>query len=772
MLSARRVPAQGATPDRSSPGWADSLRLPGRTLRARTHCQARITSPRCRGAQAGKFHYETCMKLLKKCRPGRSLLASLCFVAGLAGQTSLADPADGGHATVELVAEREIVQPGETFYAAFDLVIAEGWHVYWRNPGDAGLPPKANWTAGAAAVDGEFVWPIPKELVVVEGQIMDYGYDERLVLPFAVNVPVEAAGEFELSGKLDYLICEEICIPETAAYSLRLPVAERGEVNVPGGRLIADWIERAPARLEGEACLTDEGDTWLLSMAAPALAQAGSAIRFFPYDNEISHSAAQVARFGEQGASLDLVPGYAESFPDELAGIVVLEDSAGRRTGHELRAIPCAVPLAATSGLASLAEPAAFSAARFALIGLMALAGGLVLNLMPCVLPVLSLKAFGMVETAARGDAARLRAHGWFYTGGVLVSFLAIGATFVALRSAGEFLSLGFQLQYPAVVALLALLMFVIGLWLFGTVTLGSSVQGVGNSLATQGGSAGAFFTGVLAAVVGAPCIGPFLGIALGAVISQPAAVVLIVFALVGFGLALPFLALSHMPGLSGRLPKPGLWMERLKQVFAFPMFLTAIWLLSVLGSQVGMGPVVWTLVGAVIIGFAAWAFGNRERRVFAVAGLLVAGAGVFLPVWASLSALPRTETASATGGLASAAVAWAPETVAEAIRKGQGVFVDFTATWCATCQVNKLTTLRSGRVRDAFARADIVFMVADFTNRDERIARELEMRGRAGVPMYLLYDPGEPNPKILPQLLSENLVLEEIERILSEAET
>lgn len=697
-------------------------------------------------------------------------IAALCVAIGTIGRPIVAQPVDGGHARVELISERDGVQPGETFFAAFDMSIDTGWHVYWRNPGDAGLPPRVSWAGEATVPTGEFIWPIPKELAVVEGQIMDYGYDERLVLPFPVNVPEDATGEIELAGRLDYLICEDICIPESVDFSLKIPVNSSSLVNEPNGKLIADWIDRTSVRLDGESCLTEEGEAWRLSIASPEVAKPGSRIRFFPYENEISHSAVQTAEFGERGASIGLAPGYAQTFPDALSGVVVVENVDGSRAGYELTAPACAVPLSATSGL-SLVEPQVVEPVGLVLISLLALAGGLVLNLMPCVLPVLSLKAFGMVETAARGDASKLRAHGWFYTGGVLVSFLAIGATFVALRSTGELLSLGFQLQYPVVVALLALLMYVIGLWLFGAVSFGTSVQGIGNDLATKNGASGAFFTGVLAAFVGAPCIGPFLGVALGAVIGQPAAIVMLVFGLVGLGLALPFLLLSHVPGLSKRLPKPGAWMERLKQVFAFPMFLTAIWLLSVLGSQVGLGPVMWTLVGAVFIRFAAWLVTGRSRGITAIAGFILAGAGVTLAVWASLVAVPYKGSASAVAQSSYADETWSPTNVAERLANGQGVFVDFTATWCATCQVNKLTTLRSKRVRDGFARADIVFMVADYTNRDPQIAEELEKRGRAGVPLYLLYDPGDAEPAILPQLLSEALVLDEIERILREGE-
>ena len=403
--------------------------------------------------------------------------------------------------------------------------------------------------------------------------------------------------------------------------------------------------------------------------------------------------------------------------------------------------------------------------ALLAIAGL-ALIGGLVLNLMPCVLPVLSIKAVGMVEAAAQGDKAHLRAHGLWYTAGVLITFLLIAVIFIALRAAGDFVSLGFQLQYPPIVAALALLVFLIGLWLIGFFELGTSVQGAGSGLAQKQGNMGAFFTGVLAAVVGAPCVGPFLGVALGAVVTQPAPVVLIVFALMGFGLALPFLALSYAPGLQRVLPKPGAWMERLKQFFAFPMFLTAVWLLDVLSQQAGSGAVSWTVAGAVALTFGIWLMrsaGGRTRLAARVAGALAIVFGAYLAINAAMRPAGEGATQTAYAKSDFKTVEWSPETVEATLAEGKGVFVDFTAAWCVICQANKRTTLSRPEIRAAMEDAGIVFMVADFTNRDEVIAGEIRRHGRAGVPMYLLYGVGRTEPKILPQTLSPRLVLREI---------
>ncbi|MEL7482666.1 MAG: protein-disulfide reductase DsbD domain-containing protein, partial [Pseudomonadota bacterium] len=535
-------------------------------------------------------------------------------------------------AIVDLIAERTAVTPGETFYVAFDMKLDEGWHVYWRNPGDAGLPPRVMWDGNGQDVSGDFVWPIPKELEVAPGQIMDYGYDDRLVLPFPVTVPSGVSGPLTLSGVLDYLICKDICIPEEARFTLTLAAGAVSGIDETNGALIGEWVSRAPTEFSGEACLTEDGDTWRLSAATTEIASGGRSLRFFPYRNEISHSAKQPATFGQAGGSVSLTPAFSADMPGSISGVLVHEGQDGVRRGFAVTASACSAALAGTSGAAPVG---AGRINLFAIAGL-ALLGGLILNLMPCVLPVLSMKAIGMVEAATHGDAGVLRVHGWLYTAGVVLSFLAVAAAFLALRAAGEFLSLGFQLQYPVVVAGLAVLVFVIGLWLLGAVEFGSSIQGAGSDLAARRGGAGAFFTGVLAAIVGAPCIGPFLGVALGAVLTQPAYIVIAVFALVGLGLALPFLMLSHLPGLSNWLPKPGLWMVRLKQAFAFPMFLTAVWLLSVLDRQTGGTAVTWVLAGMVLIAFAAWGFrsaGGALRRGFQGVAVSLAVAGLVLPI-------------------------------------------------------------------------------------------------------------------------------------------
>lgn len=699
------------------------------------------------------------------------LRCAITFFVSLMLGLSLANAQPGGQrqAKVDFVSERDIAQPGETFFVAFDFEIKPKWHVYWRNAGDSGLPAEIFWSEGLGEEAGDFIWAAPHEIVVLEDQIMNYGFSDRLVLPFSLTVPATAAvGDVvRLAGTLEYQICDDVCIIEREEFDVSVAVGEAPRINETDGALIAQWIGKAPTEFEGETSFVgqNEDTSWTLHLAAPELAQAADHIRFFPYEHDIKHAASQPVSHGPNGATLTLTPGYLPELGKKVDGVVVVERDGAPTLAYEISAPVGANKLAGTSGSSGQnALKGGTSKAGlnlFAIAGL-ALLGGLILNLMPCVLPVLSIKAVGMVHAVTSGDSAHMRAHGIWYTIGVLVSFLAVAGIFIALRSAGHLVSFGFQLQYPAVVAALVLIMFLIGLWLLGVFEVGTSIQGVGSGLAAKQGNTGAFFTGVLAAIVGAPCVGPFLAVAAGAVVSAPAPIVIFVFFLIGLGMALPFLAISFMPNLQRFLPKPGAWMERLKQFFAFPMFLTAAWLLSVLGEQAGTRAVMWAVVGATLLGFGIWALSNSGGRLKLAAtafGAAMLLGGVALPINASLNGAPPAlgEPVSYAGDYQSEA--WSTARVDEVLGEGRGIFVDFTATWCATCQVNKLTTLKKTAVQKAFADNNITFMVADYTNRDDAITAEIQKHNRPGVPMYLYYAPGSRTPKVLPQVLSVGFI-------------
>ena len=689
--------------------------------------------------------------------------------------SAFAQPVDGGHARVDLISEREVATPGETVWFGLSFQMDDEWHIYWKNAGDAGIPPAAFWDEDIGVDEGaigEIDWPLPELIPVVEGEIMDYGYSDRVVLPFPVEMPQSSDGPVRLSATIDYLICKDICIPESVDVSTALEIGESQQPDRENAERIAEALSQVPPLFEGETRLTSDGEAWVLSAAGGELAGLSGNARFFPDTHDIIHAADQPATFGENGLTLELTPGRGEP-PEALSGVIRVATGSDPPVAVRISASRGDV-IAGTSGVSSSAGSASAGASGdaasggaggpglnfFILIG-SALLGGLILNLMPCVLPVLSIKAIGMVQAAASGERSELRKHGIWYTAGVLLSFAATGLVFIALRAAGQFVSLGFQLQYPSVVAALALVMVLIGLWLLGVFNLGTSMQNVGSGLAAKQGSAGAFFTGVLAAVVGAPCVGPFLVGALGAVMNEPWPIVMLVFLTLGFGLALPFLVLSFVPGLHSALPKPGLWMERLKQAFAFPMFLTAAWLVTVLGNHPAAGA---TAFGAVILAFGVWLLsvaGGRLRAGVMTLGAVLAVLGIVWPVSAGLQDAPKEGTMTSYASLQPEP--WSPERVDELVSQGRGVFVDFTASWCATCQVNKRTTLTKPEVLEAMADANVSFLIADFTRPDEQISDELKRRGSPGVPMYLLYGPGESEPEVLPTLLSPSMMKQKL---------
>lgn len=668
-----------------------------------------------------------------------------------------AAPVDAGHARVELISERKAALPGETIYAALKMDLDDGWHVYWRNAGDAGLPPQVLvQPASDIRPDavGDIVWPVPHLLPVVEGEIMDYGYDDAVVLPFPVTIPDNAMGPVTLDVIADYLICEDTCVPEQAHVRLTLETDQAAE-NIRNGELIGKWIAKSDVPFPGEARVQKKNLDWSLSLRMDGGFGKVRSIRFFPFGHDILHPAGQPVELGRHGATLSLSAADITAVSKPLEGVVVVEQEGGGRTGYRISAVEGS-PLPDTSGLGPAGGMPGLEVAAWKLI-LLAILGGLVLNLMPCVLPVLSMKAFGMVSAVSGGQAGEVRRHGIWYTAGVLISFAVLAAVIVALRAATGPITLGFQLQSAPVVAILVLVMFAVGLWLMGMFELGTSLQNLGSGLADRGGDAGAFFTGVLAAVVGSPCVGPFLGVGLGAVMGHSAPVVFAFFLAMGFGLALPFLVLSFVPNLYRLLPRPGKWMDTLKQFFAFPMFLTAAWLAKVLGDLAGSGAVAWTAAGAVAVAFAAWLWQREARlpRILAVVTLALALYGVTERAMAPVPAIGGSSAYAAKYE----AGTWSPGEVQSMIAEGRPVFVDFTASWCATCQVNKATTLKSRAVHEFFEANNVAFLVADFTRKDPAIAAELARHQRAGVPMYLWYPAGSEKPQVLPEILNPGLV-------------
>jgi thiol:disulfide interchange protein/DsbC/DsbD-like thiol-disulfide interchange protein len=714
------------------------------------------------------------------------LLAALAALVISATAAAQEFSPDGPWVHPRLIADRASVAPGETFHIALHQDIAPGWHTYWRNPGDSGLPTEIDLTLPEGWTTGEMVWPAPGAYSL--GPLTNYGYSNAVTLPVPITVPADAQpGRIEFPAYASWLVCEDICVPEDAHLTLTIEVGD-SRPDRAGASLIAAAFSAAPEPAGAVEAGLDRGpDSLILTLAGAPLdggAEAIANLAFFPFNaSVIDHAAPQHVALEHGEARIDMRPGRLtrQAVTEAYGGVITFDRMDGgetRRMAYTIEAQPgaqvsdlaaAAAPSAPASGTPASAPdtPSAAgsggspSGISFLQAALFALVGGLILNLMPCVFPVLSMKALTLVEK--RGiERAEGRLLGLIFGAGVILTFLALGAVFLAVRAAGGEASWGMQLQSPGVVAGLALLMFLIGLNFLGVFEIGTSLQSVGSGV-RDSGRRGAFFTGVLAVFVAAPCIAPFMAGALAYALTQPPHVALAVFGFLGIGLALPFVIVAFYPNLLAFLPRPGAWMIRLRQVLAFPMFGAAIWLVWVLAAQTGPNGVLWALIMLLMAGFAAWAFSMRgtSARVTAfAAAVLTAGLLYNAAIQPAVSAAPSAADARWAD--------WSPEAVETARSEGRPVFVDFTAAWCVTCQVNKVGALSERQVVEHFAAHDVALFRADFTNRDRRIADTLAQHGAAGVPLYLMYPAGGGSPDILPPLLTGTIVTRAVDRAVS----
>jgi thiol:disulfide interchange protein DsbD len=718
--------------------------------------------------------------------------ATLVLLAGLLapGSARASSLVKTPHVTAELVAERSAVRPGESLQIGLKLQHIPHWHTYWRNPGDSGLPTTLQFTLPPGASTGEIEWPAPKRLPL--GPLVNYGYEDELLLPLHFTAPQTALPGSTLTVKAQarWLVCNDVCIPEDATLELNLPVV--GTSIEPGSTahsaLFAQAEARQPVPLREWKLQAQVAGRDVLLLMEPESAEAKAQlatlpeVHVFPFAEQTLETARHEPFRTPTGYAIKLQLMEGAKLPDTLDGVAVLQAGEAPVWGGAQRAAEFSAPVQAVSAInlpdgAQRLGSASATASQAAQMGaranlgwftalLFAFLGGMVLNLMPCVFPVLSIK---LLSLAQHHDTPHtLRTHALAYTGGVVLSFLALAAALIGLREAGSAIGWGFQLQEPGVVFVLALLFFVIGLNLMGAFEFGHLVpQGLAN-WRSQRPSADAFAAGVLAVVAASPCTAPFMGAALGYAITQSAAVGLSVFAALGLGMALPYVVLVLTPGWRNKLPRPGPWMLHLKQALAFPMFATVVWLVWVLGQQAGMdgaGAVLMALVGlAFVVWLGGFALARRwPGRVASVA--LVAA----LLAWAWPQQQLVTDTHGGSEGT-SAEAQWLPydeAVIEERVAKGQPVFVDFTAAWCVSCQVNKRLVLHRDDTMAAFAKANVQLMRADWTHRDERITAALAKLGRNGVPAYLLVRPGR-EPLLLPEVLTQQIVKEALATLAS----
>jgi thiol:disulfide interchange protein len=666
-------------------------------------------------------------------------------------------PAPEDLVKADLVAETASITAGAMLWVDLHLRVKPGWHIYWQNPGDSGLPTAIDWKLPPGFAAGQILWPVPEHFA--QNGIGNYGYagSADLLVPITAPENIAPGQTALLTAEASWLACSDICIPGNASLSLRFPVATQLAAPDPAvAPLFRRARERLPIPAPFETRFAADASAFRLLVPASALTGLHNPTGiFFPVTESLIDAAAE-PRVDRHAEGLEILLRKASAgtaAPATLDGVLSLRGAEGAERAFQISANPAPLP------------PVESGVAWWRAL-LLAFAGGVVLNAMPCVFPILSLKLLSLAKQAHEHRSEQL-SNGLAYTAGVLASFAALGGALIALRAGGQAVGWGFQLQSPIFVAVLAYLFFAMGLSLSGVVGFGPSLAGTGGRLAGRPGLAGTFFTGVLATIVATPCTAPFMGAALGFALIAPAALAIGIFLALGLGLAAPYLIATLVPGWRRLLPQPGAWMDFLKQLLAFPLYGTVAWLLWVVIQEVAPDEAFGALLGLVLVGFAVWIYG-RTRLAAPLGrslgtGIAVAGsvAAVFLA--ASLTAGGEAVPANAARN----GLPYEPFTtqrLAALEIEGKPVFVNLTASWCVTCLINERVALDSEAVRKAFAERGIVPLKGDWTSQNPEITGFLQQFGRSGVPLYLLYI-GKGKPLMLPQILTVASVLDALHR-------
>ena len=680
----------------------------------------------------------------------KNFLISIVLILFLAAPSFAAESesVDTGKVVASLVSSHDSAAPGETIQLALRTILDDKWHTYWSNPGDSGEPVQLDWVLKDGWSVSDITWPLPQTLPT--GPIINYGFEGSPLFPVSLTIPVNAVvGEVEtLRLNFYYLVCKDVCIPESGSASIDILIGET-VLDERWSVLIQDAINTAPQPSSIKAAIKKEGSDIILTAQNLGEGDFSNAY-FFPFDQGVlMHSEPQVVSLGTGGLQIKVSADYGwdNDMPNTLGGVLSFFRN-GEYIGEQIN---LTVGEALNVGVTEIREVNSNGASITvlgAIIG--ALLGGLILNLMPCVFPVISIKALSIAKSA-HGERAIIRREAWAYTAGVLATFLVLTLALLVLKAAGNEIGWGFQLQSPIVVGVLALLLFAVGLNLLGVFEFGSGLQNTGSELTHKGGLSGSFFTGLLAVIVATPCTAPFMAGAIGYALAQPAYVTIAVFMALAIGFALPFLLIAYVPGLLKALPKPGAWMVRFKEILAFPMFAAVIWLVWVLSIQSGETGVLIVLASMLLFGFGIWAF-KIGSKLWKALGLLSLIAALFICFTLKVSTQSTTDLRKE---------AWSKEIVASLRAEGKPVFVDFTAAWCVTCKVNEKLVLEKEKTKALFEKYDVAFLVADWTNKNDVIAAELEGYGRAGVPLYLLFPPGDNFVKaeVLPQILTYDVL-------------
>lgn len=684
------------------------------------------------------------------------------------------------HVEARLVSPVESVVPNRSLWVGVLLKIDPKWHVYWKNPGDSGLPTRIGWVLPEGFTASEIQWPLPQRYPL--GGLVNYGYEDQVLLMSEISGTAEAYSslrrgeDFFVRARVKWLVCKESCIPGKADLELKLPVAQ------PGVRpLDSQWsghFSQAKKQLPTQSShltatfQSHEGQLWI-DIQGPLVSKMNiKQMDFFPGIKGIIENSVypKSERIGEDQVrvKLKLAEGHS-SRPPQVAGVFTYSNrQSSLRRGVEVSGQISGLwkeSVASSSEEKTLTDTPKKGENVQPLLWTLFLAflGGLILNLMPCVFPIIFLKGFGFLKTLDESRSPHevsreLKHEGLAYTVGVLSTFIGVALILNALRSQGLFLGWGYQLQSPLFVILLTQLFFVLSLSFAGWFEIGSRLTSLGGKLTQTRGLAGPFFTGLLAVIVATPCTAPFMGTAIGVALSQGTWATLVIFAALGLGMAFPYLLLSWFPGVFRFFPRPGKWMETLKEFLAFPLLLTVIWLLWVLSQQVGQNGVTQVTVGLVVLIFSLWLLKKMNQKKSIAWGVFFIGLAVG---WGASTPSPKTSFSEA-GIIHENGLSWEkfhPDLIARLREEGRIVFVDFTAAWCVTCQVNKKVAIYNDRVISRLKELNVAMVRADWTNADPIITQALQRYGRAGVPLYLVYH-GAEDAQVLPELLTPNIIL------------
>jgi thiol:disulfide interchange protein DsbD len=657
------------------------------------------------------------------------------------------------HLEVDLITRQQVVSPGDHFDAGLYFRLENNWHIYWQNAGDSGEAPQIEWQLPQNVKAGPILWPAPQRIQI--GPLVNFGYEKEVLLP----IPLEVSSTFsnnalELKAKVKWLVCREECVPGEVLLKKRIHVSSEGHsILDPQWKTLFDAAQQLlpqnpPSNWKATGLITQ--NDFVLSLKSSDFEDV-SDVSFYPKKpDQIKNQDKPIIQ--TQPNSIEIRVSQSDrlvQMPSELPGIVTLLLKSGESKSFEVT-----FPLSRS-----------MKNDQIPFILLLAFLGGVILNLMPCVFPVLSIKVMSLIHLSGKEKATVIK-NGWAYTLGILVSFWILVTGLLLLRAAGSQLGWGFQLQSPQFVFSLSCLLFVFGINLLGIFEIPSTFMGAGSSLAHQKGYLGSFFTGALATLVATPCTAPFMGSAIGFALTQNALITFFIFTTLALGLASPFLLISYWPNLGLYLPKPGPWMETFKQLMAFLILGTVLWLTWLLGIQTGAQGPVYLFGAFLLMSFGIWLSKIWKKATLLIIVIVIASLAWIMSQFTHPAQPALTETHSDLRS----ELQWekfTPEKLSEYRSQGRAVFIDFTAAWCVSCQVNELLVFRSAEVKQKLKTLNIVLMKADWTNHDPMITQTLNSFGRNGVPVYVLYGKEKNAPAILlPEVITAGIVLKHLEEI------